>query len=141
MDLNSLNTKVAAEEGAKLSLVHPATGEVLTDEKTGKALTITLAGVDSDRYREADRRITDKRLATTQAGRKVSLTHKSLESDQLERLVAATISWDGVGLGAETLECTPDNVRKIYKELLWIREQVEAFVNDRANFLRAPSLN
>ncbi|MBP2495382.1 hypothetical protein ABID82_002285 [Methylobacterium sp. PvP062] len=138
MDLSTLETTTVAEQGAKMEVQHPVSGAVLTDT-SGAALTITLAGQDSERFRKADRAITNKRLATQASGRRVALTSEGLEADSIARLVACTISWSGIEFGGSPKECTPDNVREAYKRLPWLREQVERFVEDRANFLRTPS--
>lgn len=138
MDLSTLDTTAVSDAGAEMEVQHPVTGAVLTDE-AGNAVRVHLAGQDSDRYRKADRRITNKRLATQASGRRVQLTSESLEADQLERLVACTISWSGVGLGDQpSLPCTPETARQVYKALPWLREQAELFTSDRANFLKTP---
>lgn len=136
MDLLTLDTSAASEQGEKMEVQHPATGAVLT-QTDGAAVTIVLAGQDSERFKKADRKISNRRLATTAAGRRVTLTSESIEADNLERLVACTISWSGVGFGGVDKECTPDNVREVYKRLPWLREQAETFIQDRANFLKA----
>jgi hypothetical protein len=138
MDLSTLETTSVAEQGAAMEVQHPVTGAVLTDT-SGAALTITLAGQDSERFRKAERRITNKRLASQAAGRRIALTSEGLETDAIERLVACTITWSGITLDGEAKDCTPENAREAYKRLPWLREQVERFVEDRANFLKTQS--
>jgi hypothetical protein len=91
----------------------------------------------SDRYRKADRRISNRRLATASTGRRVRATAEGIEADRLEVLVACTISWEGIGFDGGEKECTPENARAAYKKLPWLREQADAFIVDRANFLKA----
>lgn len=137
MDLSTLDTSTAAEQGATMEVQHPTSGAVLT-QAGGAAVSILLAGQDSERFRKADRKIANRRFASTAAGRRVTVTSESLEADNLERLVACTISWSGVGFDGADKECTPENAREAYKRLPWLREQAEAFIQDRANFLKAP---
>ncbi|MHB2205071.1 hypothetical protein [Methylobacterium sp. CM6257] len=136
MDLSNLDTTATAEAGATMEVVHPATGAPLTQDG-GAVVSITLAGQDSERYRKADRRIANKRLQASSNGQRVKLTAEGIESDNLERLVACTIAWNGIGWGGADKECTPENAREAYKRLPWLREQAEAFTADRANFLKA----
>lgn len=136
MDLSKLDTTAAAETGAKLEVAHPATGaRLLQDDNT--PVTVTLAGQDSDRFKKADRKISNRRLATSASGQRLKLTAEGIDSDSLERLVACTISWSGIGWGGGEKECTPENAREAYTKLPWLREQAEAFIGDRANFLKA----
>lgn len=136
MDLSTLDTSATAEAGAKMEVQHPTTGAVLTSTD-GSAVTITLAGQDSELFRKADRKISNRRLNTTAAGQRIKLNAEGIDNDSLERLVACTISWSGVGFGGSDKECAPDNAREVYKKLPWLREQAETFISDRANFLKA----
>lgn len=136
MDLSTLDTTASAEAGAKMEVVHPTTGAVLL-QSDGKPISVMLAGEDSDRYRKADRRISNRRLATASTGRRVRATAEGIEADRLEVLVACTISWEGIGFDGGEKECTPESAREAYKKLPWLREQADAFIVDRANFLKA----
>lgn len=133
MDLSSLDTRKPADDGADMQLRHPGTDAVLTQDD-GKAISITLAGSDSDRYQRAQRSQANRRL---NAGVRRKLTIEELESDTIELLVACTIRWDGVKVGGKVLECNADNARKLYRDYQWIREQANAFIGERANFLKA----
>ena len=133
MDLSSLDTRKTADDGAEMQLRHPGTDAVLTQDD-GKAITITLAGSDSDRYQRAQRAQANRRL---NAGVRRKLTIEELESDTVELLVACTIKWDGIKVGGKVLDCTTDNARKLYRDYQWIREQANAFIGERANFLKA----
>ena len=135
MDLSTLDTSATAEAGAAMEVVHPTTGAALLQDD-GAPITVTLAGEDSDRYRKAERRASNRRLATAASGRRVRATAEALESDRLDLLVACTIDWDGIGFDGGEKACTPDNVRAAYQKLPWLREQAEAFIMDRANFLK-----
>lgn len=138
MDLASLDTVSAAESGAVLELRHPTTAEVLAGA-SGRAITIRLAGQDSERYRKADRQAANRRLNVAPGQRRVTLTAEGMESDATALMVACVIGWDGVQLDGQSLDCTPDNARLLFKRLPWVLEQVRAFVEDRGNFLKASS--
>jgi hypothetical protein len=55
-------------------------------------------------------------------------------------MVACTKSWRDdtkttLTLEGEELECSRENVLRVYREYPWIKEQVESAVMERANFL------
>ena len=135
MDLSKLNTSDASEAGEKMEVMHPVTGAPILDGTT--AVSLLLAGQDSDRYRSMDRKISNKRLATSRNGQRLQLTAEGIDADNLQRLIACTLGWTGIGWDGAAKECTPENAREAYETLPWLREQAEAFISDRANFLKA----
>lgn len=130
MDLNSLKP-LMADDGAVLSLVHPETEEVI------EGMTITLLGQDSKVYRKIQLAKQQTALNRISKGKKaVDFDAEKLAEDSIDDLVKLTVSWTGFTLDGDKLECTPDNVRKVYGEWVWIKEQVAEFVAERANFFR-----
>jgi hypothetical protein len=133
LDLADLDTVAAANEGAAMVLMHPGSGEPLRDGN-GEAVAVTLAGMDSEVYRKAQRAAINRRLA---AGKRGKITIEDYEHEQIELLACCTLAWHGVVLNGEALECTQINVRRLYQTLPWVREQADAFVAERANFIRS----
>lgn len=129
MDLSKLNT-AAADQGVEMVLRHPATDDALQTEG-GQPISITLAGGDSERARKARNAAHNRRLQRMNK----KLTAESLEAEGLDVLVACTLGWQNIHFEGEDLAFSPDNARKLYKAVPWIREQVDAFIVDRANFL------
>ena len=125
MDLKKLNITEKAEEGSWCELEHPVTGETLD-------IRIKLAGIDSKTYREAARKQINKRLK--KGLRKISI--EDTEQEEIELLAACTLDWENVEYEGNVLECNPENVKFVYKEFPWIREQVDAFIADRGNYLK-----
>lgn len=134
MDLDSFDTTSSADAGVKMNLSHPESGNDLRQDD-GKPITITLAGQDSKRLKAADQTTADKRLARMSSGKRFTMTSEGMEGEALDRLVVATLAWDGIKVGGEAMPFTPDNARKLYQRFPWIREQAEAFVNNRSNFI------
>ena len=137
MDLNSLKP-VMADDGAVLNIVHPETEEVI------EGMTITLLGQDSKVYRKIQLAKQQTALNRISKGKKaVDFDAEKLAEDSIDDLVKLTVSWSGFKLDGDKLDCTPDNVRKVYGEWVWIKEQVSEFVAERANFFRtnAPTTN
>jgi hypothetical protein len=137
MDLNSLKP-VMADDGAVLNIVHPESEEVI------EGMTITLLGQDSKVYRKIQLAKQQTALNRISKGKKaVDFDAEKLAEDSIDDLVKLTVDWTGFTLDGSKLDCTPDNVRKVYGEWVWIKEQVSEFVAERANFFRtnAPTTN
>lgn len=137
MALAELSTKTTAEQGAEITICHPKTNLPLD-------ITITVCGSDSETFRKISRKQLNRRLEQSNKarGRQVQMTAEELEAEALDVLVACTKSW-ATGSRPEIelepgewLPCTPENVRKVYEELPWLREQIDQAIGDRSNFLR-----
>lgn len=133
-DLSTLNTRDRSETGSTLTLRHPVTGDVLLhgSAEAQKPVTITLLGVESSVAEKMQREAQRRRL---KKGFQYKVTPEELEAEALNLLGALTQSWDGVGLGVESLECNAINAQRLYREMPWIRKQVDEFVNDIGNYL------
>ena len=130
-DLNLLKP-VMADDGAVLNIVHPETEEVI------KGMTITVLGQDSKIYRKLQLGKQQAALNRMSKGKKaLDLDAEKLSEDSIDDLVKITIGWTGFSLDKKELEFTPENVRTVYTEWAWIKEQVQEFVGNRANFFRA----
>lgn len=126
MDLSTLEP---TREGAEMAVRHPATNAPV------EGMSITLLGMDSERALRAQRAATNRRLK--QGVQRMKLTAEELEADGLELLAALTVAWKGVELDGKELPCTAENARMLYGKFRWLREQVDEFTGDRANFLPA----
>jgi hypothetical protein len=129
MDLATLDVTAKAEQGAWLTLRHPGTGDDLP-------VRIRLAGKDSKAWKDAEREYSDRRLEEIQKrGKMGKVKTAQIEERGIKLLAMATLEWEGVELNGQTLECTRQNAIRLYTEHVWITEQVDEFVGDRANFL------
>jgi hypothetical protein len=137
-NLSCLDTTAVAESGAVMKVRNFATGEVLMTEDK-KPVTIVLAGEDSERFKKADFANRNRRIDRMQGGvRGAKASAAELDSDNLEMLVAVTIGWSNIAIdGDDELPFSHDNARVLYTKLPWLREQAQAFVLDRTNFLKA----
>lgn len=129
MDLSTLDVSEAASRGATMELRNPATGETLYSDG-GEPVSITVLGSDSSEYR--------KRLRSAANGRinsRKKQTIEQLEQDGIGLLVAVTTGWRNIVVEGQNLEFSPEEARRLYEKYPWIREQVDEFVNERANFL------
>ncbi|MBC7963803.1 MAG: hypothetical protein H7Y05_12765 [Steroidobacteraceae bacterium] len=137
MSLAALSPKASAEAGVEVEILHPKTNLSLNT-------FVTVYGSDSDVCKKVQRKQLNRRMERQNRSRnnKGGLTAEELETEALEVLTACTKSWrtgdrhelemnDG-----EWLACTPENVRRVFEELPWLKEQVDQEIGDRSNFLR-----
>ena len=131
MDLTKLNLSTASAEGVQMELLHPVT-EVSFDPP----IHITVVGMDSDRYQKIQREATNKRLKKAQHRGRVRLqvTAEELEQESIELLAKCILGWENIEWEGEPLKFSLDNAKKLVS-VQWIREQLDAFIGDRANFL------
>jgi len=128
MDLKDLDLTAAADQGAWLTPVHPRTGEDLP-------IKIHLASADSTRWIEEEARDKDKRLkAMAKVGKMPDLTTAEIEERGIRLLAAVTLGWENVEWEGAPCPFNQQNARVLYRTLRWLRDQVDAFVSDRANF-------
>jgi hypothetical protein len=99
----------------------------------GREAWIELHSADSEIARKHERMITKKRLGMR---RGIRLTPEELEAERIELFVALTVGWD---LVVTDLEFSQLNAREFYSlpKTPHIREQIEEFINTRANFSAA----
>jgi hypothetical protein len=125
---------LAVEAPARMTILHPATGQPLRNAQTGEPAWIDLLSADSPAARAHQREAQNRRLKA----RARSVTAEMLEADGTDLLAALTKGWQLVTLdGAPIVEpCTPENARELYAapELAFIRRQVDEFVADLGNF-------
>ena len=130
-DLGQFET--AKEDGEWLEVLHPVTGQVIRDSED-VALQICLLGKDSKQYRKAQRSITERRMKSRSKASRMNA--EAIEIEAIDVLVACVTDWKGLGSDGVELVCNPANARKVFTEHLWLREQVDEFVDDRGNFMK-----
>lgn len=110
-----------------VDILHPS-----TQEPTG--LKITILPESDKKVKAAQRRNLDEQLGS----RKSKMTASQIEENTSNVLVAAVDSWEWTGdasFKGGKPDCTPDNIRELFKEVTWIKDQVrEEFDNAEAFF-------
>lgn len=130
-----LDTSSLADEGMWCRLRHPVDGAPLSAR--GQPVRVRLLGIDGERFRALQRRVAARRadLLLRSRGRPDAEAEEELD---LDLLAHATLGWENVLLpGGEAFAFSVDNARRLYAERPWIAEQVNRFIADRANFLKA----
>lgn len=132
-DLADLDTKKTSEEGRILKLRHPSTKEILTHG--GKEFSIVLRGSDSDEYNRVFKKNMRKQMQLAKKNGNVVDADVS-ESATTDMLVSMTVGWSGIYLNGAELQFSKEAAAKLYTDYRWIREQVDAFIHDRSNFIK-----
>ena len=135
-DLKNLDIVAGANDGARLDLRHPGTDEVLRygddDEKT---MHLVLLGRDSDGYKKKLRQQQRKMLKKAQQSRKFSAsTMDEADRESMDLLVCA-VAGGMIFENGQEVAVTQDNAESFFTDHPWMKEQADAFIHDRANFL------
>lgn len=69
------------------------------------------------------------------AGKTDEVDFESLVDTTNEALVEATVGFENIIFGGETLEFSKEAVIELYKKCPWLREAAATFVADRTNFM------
>lgn len=134
MDLATLDTRKGAELGFSVELLHPKTGA-----PTGARVTVR--GADSDIYEEKFRELQRQRLGTLARQRSARLDPDQIEADSIVLLAAVTAGWDGIEENGAAVQFNEAAAQALYRRFPWIREQVDAAVHERGNFLPPGATN
>lgn len=132
---------MATESGFDFaSLVAKETETMTLMDLTGKEIpgvSFELYSKDSDRYLKEENRITQKRLRKARGtrGGTVPLDAAEIRSDDIELLARCVGGWKGVTYKGKVLEYSHQNAVMLLNEVPYIKEQIDAFVGDRQNFL------
>jgi hypothetical protein len=138
-DLSAFDTVSGSSRGAEVQL---------TDLKTGAPMDvfIKVLGTDSEEWRAVDNEWRNRRLkiafkAQRSAVRDADiLTAEQSIAQGIRMLTAVTVGWrtgdtQTISYRGEELACNPINVERIYTELPAVRQQVDEFIGDIANFI------
>lgn len=134
LDLASLDTVKACNEGAEIELTHPVTKRPL-------GMFISIVGKDSDAFQEyvAQSSDDDKRRGF-EAQRKNKTPQPKYfaqqKADAIALLVACTTGFRNVNFNGP-LDFNEANATKLYTSLPWVREQVDAAIVDYENFIKS----
>lgn len=132
MDLKSIvNDK--SEIGVDMPILHPITGDELTEGD--RKVTLKVMGADCKAYRGLSHKLNSEKLKKRMRGSQSIPKSEELEAEAIDLLTTSVIGWEGVQWEGKDLPFSKDNAKMILTECLWLREQVDRFVNDRRNFM------
>lgn len=131
MNLDELNLEPQANEGATLTLLHPITDEPLFNDN-GEPMLIHLVGSESTIMNDEIK---------IRARKKVNKKSKSNNIDEVIEsstniLAVCTIGWQGICENGVDIVFSKENAISLYTRYPWVRQQVDAFICERANFFK-----
>lgn len=139
-DIADFDTVSACEEGAVMEVRNPKTNDTLR-HADGRPFTITFRGKDSPQFKALALAQSDRRISQNMRTRAPILS-ATIEKDDIELIVAATLRWDIV-LGKnedgspKQPKSEPKEYRAAYTKYPWLKEQGDEFVGVRANFIKS----
>lgn len=127
------------DEPARMIIHMPGGGPPLRNAETGEPAWIDLLSPDSAVARAHERKVQDLRMGRARR----PLGMEEIEELGVELLAKLTRGWSLVGLDGAPLDvpCSEESARQLYARpsLRWLRDQVDVFVADRGNWVRAKS--
>lgn len=122
---------------AILEIRNPKTGDVLR-HADGRAMTITLLSAQSPEFVAVQRQQAERQRQQFMRTRQWP---QITEREQVEMLVAVTVTWDLRFHDDKRSQPKPENYRACYLEIPAVREQVDQFVGNVSNFFQGASKN
>lgn len=125
-DLNSLSGLSDAQEaGYEVEILHPKTGEPV-------GIMVKVSGPDSVKQKAGRSAVVEDRIA--KKVRKVTPARAEHEANTL--VAHSIISWSGVVNAGNAIDYSVANAIKLFEQHTWLREQIQAAADDRANFIK-----
>lgn len=129
MDLKDLTPD---SETVVCTIKHPVKAEPLkNDDDTD--MEVELYAPYSDEYKKVMFQQQNKRISKAKNG-KVDITAEELEESALELLAKVTKSWN-ITYGGEQPKLSEAKAKEVYKEVFWIRQQLEQAVDGSLAFM------
>jgi hypothetical protein len=130
--------------GAKRMVVIGLNGRPTHYENEGgrsEEVYIDLHSSDSDIARKHNRAVQKRLLDLSARGQRLRRTPEEIEAETTDLLVALTAGWNFRRGNGEPIPFSSDNARRLYDNpgARHIRDQVDEFVSNRANFLQPSS--
>ncbi len=148
-DLNAFDTVGNANNGAEIHIENPKTGELCyLDEAMKKPVKILIQGIKSDKARakqlENMKALSKKKAkANLKRGKNNEVVedfdfdYDKIVKDQCELLADLTLDFINLlGTDGKPLKFDRDSAYNLYMRYEAIREQVNTFVSDEANFIK-----
>ena len=137
------DTVANAEAGATLHFTLPDSSELAyVDEEKKKPLTVTMVGSASAAHKAFGvKQLRKLREQPTKKSDDKGISDNFFEEtaeQQVERLVSVVTGWENMDVdGKGGLDCTPENVKKVFSQYEELRVQAINFLDKRANFTKS----
>lgn len=137
----SLQSVGKVKDTTVVTIKHPDPRKTLKNPD-GSAMTVTLHGPYSKRYKEtlrAQQQLRVEEMALS--GVDGSLNPGELDAMTRELVAKCIEEWNVWETDEIQLDCTPENIEKVFEEHPWVLDQLNAALGRSGNFLDAPKPN
>jgi len=141
MAIKLSNIVKAKTTAVPVEIKHPLTGEVLMDEASGEKVIAWVYGRASKQYQDFQDKNLQEVLTKRKSGRNIDpikdMTVSKVRESELDFPVAMTEKITGLETDDGEKFDNPDMIRALYEDqqAYYILEQVQAALNDDANFM------
>ena len=106
----------------------------------GEPVVFQIMSADDERFLKVQRRVIDERVARMKGKRNKTLTAAEGDAESTRLVAAGITGWtNNLVWGGKPFGFTPDNAAAIVGRLRFVRDQVDAGINDRERFFGKPS--
>lgn len=127
MDINTFSTVKRSNEGVELELKR-------LDNGKGSGSFITIKGRDSDEFRAIRSERAAQMVARLAEGKPEEFPQDEEDAMVADTLSKLTVSWRGIDRNGQPLPFDRKTAYEVYLAMPAIREQLNSFVANRANF-------
>jgi hypothetical protein len=129
-DLNQQAAAAKKEDVGTVVHINGIDDMPLFYEADGKQLpvTITVAGAHSEKFRSVEAQFRKRKLKASR------FTAEVVYDENIDKVTACTLAWEGFFVGGQPIEFTPKNVREVYKACSWVLEQVVEAMHDHSRY-------
>lgn len=140
MDLSAL---IPSETPVKFPIKSPVPPYDTLANDQGVEMVLEVVSSTSSIVKKFERAVQDRKITEAQRSRAggVLFNAESLEQEFIDRLTAHVVGCQGIQLGGHDITYSPENIKDLFVKLPWLREYVQAFVGDQANFFVKSSVS
>lgn len=120
-------TSLVAKTTATMRLIGPSGKEI-------EGVSFELVGRDSDQYQRTENDIMIKRFQRMR-NRQLTIDPAAQKQDDIRLLAACIVGWTGITMDGKEFPFSKENAVLLLGKVPAIKEQIDVFVGDRANFL------
>ena len=112
-----------------IEIKHPANDEKL-------CIRVTIVSLNDNKTKQIRRQFINKRLELEKKGK--SFKADDIEENETDLLIASMTGWDwyDAEFHVEKLDFNESNIKKVFRELPWFKDQISEAVSDEKAFFQ-----
>ncbi|MEN6621492.1 MAG: hypothetical protein ABFD50_08095 [Smithella sp.] len=117
-------------------ILNPATNLPIEDENGNKA-ALVVVGTDSEQFKKARNKITNTAIKRMNGSTKIKKSAEEIEAEQVDLLCACVVDVQNISLNGMPVSANKESLKQLFEVCPFVFRQLEAFVYDEANFIKA----